>query len=469
VLLVHPAGAQRDSESQRITRLVNLMPPIGLVSIAAYLEQRGIATDVLDCLMHPDADERLRELLNDRRPAFVGFTCTTAGFKDAARLARLAHAVLPGVRTVTGGPHVSALTVRVLEEFPEIDLVVVGEGEATMAHLVESGGETPDRVPGIVWRDGDGVARFTGHREPIGDLDSLPYPAYEKLTGYPHAYRLPVFSYPRTPNSTCITSRGCPYACSYCDRSVFRRGYRFHSAAYVYEHLRYLRQRFGVRHVNIYDDQFTFDRGRMDELMGRLTGEPLDMTFNCAVRAEHVESGLLRRMKAAGCWMVSLGIESGDEKLLSQHRQKADLELVAGRIREIKRAGLRAKGLFMMGLPGETEASIRRSMRYALSLPLDEMNLTKFTPFPGSPIYRRIRESGAFDEDWDLMDCMHFVFVPQGLTRDRLDSLYREFYRRHFMRPRVGLGYAKLACQSPDNWRRFAGHLAEYWHFARRA
>jgi radical SAM superfamily enzyme YgiQ (UPF0313 family) len=123
----------------------------------------------------------------------------------------------------------------------------------------------------------------------------------------------------------------------------------------------------------------------------------------------------------------------------------------------------------MMGLPGETEESIRRSMRYALSLPLDEMNLTKFTPFPGSPIYRRIRESGVFDEDWDLMDCMHFVFVPHGLTRERLDTLYREFNRRHFTRPRVWLGYAKLAIQAPDNWRRFAAHAAEYWRFARRA
>jgi radical SAM superfamily enzyme YgiQ (UPF0313 family) len=445
------------------------MPPIGLVSVAAYLERCGIATDVLDCILESDADARLRELLNDRQPAFVGFTCTTAGFRDAARMAQLARAVLPGVKTVMGGPHVSALTTRVLEEYPEVDFVVVGEGEATFAHLVESGGGSPDRVPGLVWRDRDGAVRFTGHREPIGDLDNLPYPAYEKLAGYPHAYCLPLFSYPRTPNGTCITSRGCPYACTYCDRSVFRRGYRFHSAAYVYEHLRYLRQRFGIRHVNIYDDQFTFDRRRIDELMGRLTAEPLDMTFNCAVRADHVEQDLLRRMKAAGCWMVSLGIESGDEELLSQHRQKADLDLVADRVREIKRAGLRAKGLFMMGLPGETEESIRRSMRYALSLPLDEMNLTKFTPFPGSPIYRRIRESGVFDEDWDLMDCMHFVFVPHGLTRERLDTLYREFNRRHFTRPRVWLGYAKLAIQAPDNWRRFAAHAAEYWRFARRA
>jgi hypothetical protein len=125
-------------------------------------------------------------------------------------------------------------------------------------------------------------------------------------------------------------------------------------------------------------------------------------------------------MKAAGCWMVSLGIETGDERLLAEHRQHADLDRIAGTIRTIKRAGIRTKGLLMMGLPGETEASIRRSMDYVFSLPIDDFNLTKFTPFPGSPIYETIRELGDFDEDWEKMDCMHFQFVAKGMTPELL-------------------------------------------------
>ena len=132
------------------------------------------------------------------------------------------------------------------------------------------------------------------------------------------------------------------------------------------------------------------------------------MTFNCAVRAEHVDRELLQLMKAAGCWMVSLGIESGDEQLLSQHRQNANLDLLADTIRTIKACGIRTKGLLMMGLPGESEESIRRSMEYVYSLPIDDFNLAKFTPFPGSPIYENIHALGSFDEDWQKMDCMHF-------------------------------------------------------------
>jgi len=96
----------------------------------------------------------------------------------------------------------------------------------------------------------------------------------------------------------------------------------------------------------------------------------------------------------------------------------------------------------MMGLPGESEASVRRSMDYVYGLPIDDFNLAKFTPFPGSPIYARIRELGQFDEDWPKLDCMHFQFIPKGMDRSQLERLFTEFYRRHFMRPRVLAGYA---------------------------
>jgi len=192
----------------------------------------------------------------------------------------------------------------------------------------------------------------------------------------------PSFNYPTVPSTSCLSSRGCPYACSYCDRSVFGQSYRYNSAEYLYEHLSYLKVRFGIRHVNFYDDQFTFNRPRVIDFTRMMADRPLDMTFNCAVRAEHVDQELLASMKAAGCWMISLGVETGDDALLAMHRKKADLGVLADRIRMISRAGIRTKGLFMVGLPGETEESVKRSIRYARSLPLDDINVSIFTPFP---------------------------------------------------------------------------------------
>ncbi len=466
ILLLHPLGYQVEAAKRDISRKANIMPPLGLASIAAYLDQAGFNSSILDCYAHPDADSRFVELLREQRPALLGISVTTASIHDGVRMAGLAKAELPELKVAVGGPHVSALKEQVLEFSELIDYAVIGEGEQTLLELAQLGGATPEQVEGVVWRRSDGSIANNGYRTTALVLDELPFPAYEKLAGYPDAYKLPIFNYPKAPNSSCISSRGCPYSCSYCDRSVFRRTFRYNSADYLYRHLVYLKDRFGIRHINFYDDQFTFHRGRVEEFCRLMIERPLGMTFNCAVRAEHVDRELLQLMKAAGCWMVSLGIESGDEELLSQHRQNANLDLLAETIRTIKSCGIRTKGLLMMGLPGENEASIRRSMEYVYSLPIDDFNLAKFTPFPGSPIYENIRELGSFDEDWPKMDCMHFQFVPHGMEKERLEKLFIEFYKNHFRRHRVLWGYLTMLWKSPDSWRRFLASAGQFIRFA---
>jgi radical SAM superfamily enzyme YgiQ (UPF0313 family) len=159
---------------------------------------------------------------------------------------------------------------------------------------------------------------------------------------------------------------------------------------------------------------------------------------------------------------------TGDPELLAKHRQNPDLEMLAEKIRRIKAAGIRVKRLLMMmGLPDESEASIRKSMDYVFSLPIDDFNLSKFTPFPGTPIYESARELGSFDEDWAKMDCMHFQFVPSGMTRERLEELFTLYYKSHFQRPQVLLGYLAMLWKSTDSWRRFALNAGSFLRFAR--
>jgi radical SAM superfamily enzyme YgiQ (UPF0313 family) len=388
---------------------------------------------------------------------------------DGIRIARLARETLPGIKTIFGGAHVSALKTKILDDFPEVDFAVAGEGEETLAELLFSEGEFPavSSLPGLVFRDRGKGSSFSGYRKKGLDLDSLPFPDYEKLDGFPQAYTLPIFNYPTVPNTSCLSSRGCPYACSYCDRSVFGSSYRFNSADYLYEHLKYLHEHFRIRHVNFYDDQFTFNRKRVEDFTRKMIERPLKMTFNCAVRAEHIDFDLLKAMKQAGCWMISLGIETGDEALLARHRKNADLQMLAEKIYWIKKAGMRVKGLLMIGLPGETESSVQKSMNYVFSLPIDDINVSKFTPFPGTPLYEKARELGTFEEDWERMDCMHFLFVPQGMTRELLEQLFQRFYKKHFLRPRTLLNYATMVWRSPDSWKRFLGNLTAFLRFAR--
>ncbi|MBN1627077.1 MAG: cobalamin-dependent protein [Deltaproteobacteria bacterium] len=467
ILLVHPLGYNKEAAGKDVSRMTNIMPPLGLAGIAAYLEREGIESAVVDSYAYPESDRAIRKYIFERRPAFIGFSCTTSSFLDGIRIAGMAKAIYPDIRVVFGGPHVSALRKRILEDFPVVDYCVTGEGEVTLTELIKSAGEDPASIQGLVYRDRSNGVCITETRANIAELDTLPFPAYEKLKNYPAAYRLPIFNYPRTPNASFISSRGCPYACAYCDRSVFGRSFRYNSAEYIYEHLVYLKRRFGVRHINFYDDQFTFNRDRIVTLTEMMMERSLEITFNCVIRAEHVDLDLIRRMKRAGCWMISLGIETGDKSLLAQHRRNVDLDMLKEKVHMISRERIRVKGLFMLGLPGETEETMNRSIRYFLSLPIDELNVAKFTPFPGSPLYQNIHDLGEFEEDWEKMDCMNFLFVPKGMTRDVLEDYFIRFYKAHFTRLRTLWNYFTMLWRSPDSWRRFLGNLGGFIRFAK--
>ena len=143
VLLVHPLGYRADAASGDISRIANIMPPLGLASIAACLERRGIRSTIVDCYARPGSDRAIRDHLLAERPAFLGVSCTTSSFLDGIRIAEAARATLPGIRTVFGGPHVSALKEALFPRFPAMDFAVVGEGEDALGELVESGGENP--------------------------------------------------------------------------------------------------------------------------------------------------------------------------------------------------------------------------------------------------------------------------------------------------------------------------------------
>ena len=467
ILLVHPLGYQKEAACRDISRLANIMPPLGLASIASYLGREGINADIIDCYARPDSDYLIRDYLLTEKPSFIGLSCTTSIFLDGIRIAKLAKSFLPDIKIVFGGPHVSALKERVLENFPVIDFVVVGEGEQTLTELIKKSHEEVDSVQGLVFQDAKGEIRFNGYRAKSINLDTLPFPAYEKLAGYPNVYKLPIFNYPKAPNSSCISSRGCPYACSYCDRSVFRRSFRYNSAEYMYEHIKYLKRRFEIRHIIFYDDQFTFNRQRIEDFTRMMIDRPLGVTFNCAARAEHIDLDLLRCLKAAGCWMISLGIETGDQDLLAQHRRNVNLNFLAEKIHLIEKAGIRVKGLLMIGLPGETEDSIKKTMDYVFSLPIDDINLAKFTPFPGAPVYKNIHELGEFNEDWEKMDCMHFQFIPNKMTKARLEELFQLFYKTHFLRPKVIWNYTTMLWRSPDSWSRFILNITDFLSFAK--
>jgi len=435
IALIHPAGSNWIPDKKDVTATANRMAPLGLLSIGAYLEREGHEVFIHDCLGpdSPVGNDAHSKIILGYEPDLAGFSATTSGFLDACDIAARIKRARPQIQTVFGGVHISAMGAVLLENYKNIDFLCMGEGEVTLAELAN--GKEVKSVSGLVWRD-DGHPVTNPQRDPVPDLDTLPFPSYEKLKGFPENYNLPLFSYILSPGGTMITSRGCPYQCSYCDRSVFKRGYRYNSAEYIYEHIRYLHTRFGIRHINIYDDLFTMNRRRITELCDLLISKPLGMQFNCAVRTGHADDELLHKLKDAGFLMLSLGIETGDPDLLRLHKPGVYLDEVRDTVARIQSKGLRAKGLFMMGLPGDTEESVHKTSDFVMSLGLDDMNMSKFTPFPGAPLWSSISEMGDFDHDWRKMNCLNFVFVPKGIeSKERLDQLYNRHVKRFYTDP----------------------------------
>jgi anaerobic magnesium-protoporphyrin IX monomethyl ester cyclase len=457
VLFINPFGSNwvegREDKSEAAIR----MAPNGLISMAAYLEKQGVEAAIHDC-HGPVTREGIRDLValvGEFKPDIVGFTAVNA-YKLAEAI-RMAHR---HIMIVVGGVHVSALRGAILERFPAIDVLVTGEGEKAIAELAS--GTQPEHIQGLVYREGGGI-RDNGLRTDLVELDTLPFPAYHKLDGFPKRFEAALFNYPKAPTATIISSRGCPYQCSYCDRSVYRRSFRYNSADYLYEHMAYLKKEFGIRHVFFYDDLFTFNRERVEKFCGMLRSKPLGMTFNCAVRVGHADDELLRMLKAAGCWMVSLGIESGSPEILARHKTKVSFGEMKDTVKRIQKTGIRAKGLFMMGLPGETEETIQQTTEFINGLELDDMNMTKFTPFPGSPLYQTIHDEGTFEERWELMNCLNFVFVPKGIeSKERLDELYKRFVKQFYTGRSWTRKFVPLLFKSPDSARRLFMNLPTF-------
>ncbi|MBS1161472.1 MAG: Cobalamin B12-binding:Radical [Proteobacteria bacterium] len=435
VTLVHPAGFNFVPGQPDFSVLANRMPPIGIMQLASWLEKFGHSAQLHDCLgpYAPPTIAENAEIVLATDPEMVGFSATTSGFMDAVEMAAYIRQRRPELKIVFGNVHVSSLGAPILEHFPEIDYLVIGEGEGALLDLAD--GKALAEIGNLIYRNAEGKIVVNPRRDRILDLDELPFPAYEKLAGFPHAYHLPLFAYEKRYGATMITSRGCPYTCSFCDRTVFERLYKTNSAQYTYDHMKYLRDNFGVYHINMYDDLFTAKKQRVMDLCQLLIEKPLGVQFNCAIRTGHTSDEMLHKLKQAGALMVSMGVESADPAMMERHKAGVTLAAVRDTVRQIHAAGLRAKGLFIFGMPGETPETVKTTSDFILSLELDEMNMTKFSPLHGAPIWEECvsGSAGDFIEDWRLMNCLNFVFLPHGFkSREEMDALYNWHVKRFY-------------------------------------
>ena len=471
IALFYPRGYDSSESKSRISSLASKLPPIGLATIAAVLRDAGHTAKIFDAACYNQVPNRtwVKKIL-DFKPDFVGFSTVTSSFLDAYDVCHGVKEVDNTILTTFGGVHVSWGREKILTQFPAIDFVIAGEGEYAFLDLVNN--KTPQKIAGLYYRDGTSIKQGPlQEKNNLCNMDDLPFPAYELADGFPKQYAMPLFGYTRHPGTSVISSRGCVYQCSFCDRSVFKNSFRFNSPEYTFELVKWLKTDFGVKHVMFYDDLFTLNQDRVAKLCRLLRENKLAVPFNCIVRAGHITKELIQELKSSGCWMVNVGIESGDQQILDSYKEGITLESIRQDIEALHNAGIWVKGLFMMGFPGETESSIQKTIEFACSLPLKDANVTAFTPFPGAPVAGNIQEFGSFDSDWknwSNMDCMKFVFVPKETgSKEELEKYYGEFIRRFYHRQFMKKVYRKMLFQSTHSYWRLIKHASVFWKYAK--
>lgn len=410
------------------------LPPLGLAYLAAILEEDRHQVQILDGSVLPLAPEDIKKELRSFNPELVGLSVITPTAYRAFELCAVIKQMNPATVTVLGGPHPSALPRETLQH-ADVDIVVVGEGENTireLARLLEQGSDVSS-CAGIGHKK-EGKLLFTTPRERITDLDGLPLPARHLLPM--ERYRPSVLHYKRMPALSIMCSRGCPYRCTFCScAKVFRGKVTWRSPENIIEEIRLLIARYGAREVLIWDDNFGLSRPwvmRFCELL-----KPLNVIWSAWMRVDRVDREILNSMADSGCWHISYGVESGNQRVLDTIKKGFTLEQVKAAFRMTHDAGMEARGTFMLGLPNDTWESMMQTIDLAIEIDADYAQFQFLTPYPGTELWEMSPMYGTLDTpDLSKYTIWFPVFIPHGLTKEKLVQAHRLAHRKFYFRPR---------------------------------
>lgn len=436
VLLARPP--RRDSRDVGLS-----VPPLGLAYVASALRDAGHAVELIDACVLGWSWRDFEAAVRRRRPDVLGLSTMTPVADIAARAARIAR---PHVgRIVLGGPHPTAVRHAVFDQVPELDAAVAGEGEDTAVDLLswwEQGGAGPP-PPGVLV-----PGRPLAPRVPRTPVQSLPWPARDLLPN--HRYRYLFATRPGL--ATVITSRGCPFRCSFCDKSVSGSRWRARPPGDVVDELVHIERDLGLSFVNFYDDNFTLSRRRVVGICEEILRRGLRLEWKCEGRVDGVDAELLALMRRAGCRMVAYGVESGNAETLALLRKDITVEQTRRAFAETRAAGLRSLAYIILGAPGEDATDVRRTIEFCREIGASYVQFSTLSAMPGTPLFAahasRVGAGVPNPVDGDLARP-----TLTDLPATELQRLLRQAWIGFYLRPRP------LARLARDAWR--SGSMGE--------
>jgi len=413
------------------------MPPLGLMYVAAYLEKHtNHKIQILDCLIEKMSHEQLKERIKQERPDVVGITTLTFTLIDVLQTAKIIKNINPNIKVVLGGPHVNIYPEETLK-FPEIDYLILGEGEKPTKDLLDNLNQTKNlyKFKGIAFKDNNKIIN-PGPRELIQNLDELPYPARNLIPNEKYSSVLSE----NNPVTTLFSSRGCPFMCAFCNRAHLGKIFRARSVKNVVDEMEECKK-IGVGEIFIYDDTFTIDRQRVLDICSEIKNRNLKIYWDVRARVDTVDEEVLRQMKKTGCQRIHYGVEAGTEKILKVLNKGITLEQIEKTFKLTRKIGIQTLAYFMIGSPRETRKDIMETIKFAKKIKPDFVCFSITTPYPQTDIYTLgLREKILPYDFWQkFAENPQPDFVPEvweeELSREELFSLLRKAYHSFYLRP----------------------------------
>lgn len=457
VLIVNPPWPGKGYGTRSQNRIIKrrgdkyLQYPIFLSYSAAQLKQAGHEVFHLDSVMDGLSPDETWARVGRMRPDAIFMETTTPSiefdYQDMATMKERSG----GALMLAGGPHVTVFPIEALRECDALDIVLKQEFDTKIAQVLDSLDDLT-KIPGVTFRQ-NGQIVDTGSAVLCEDLDSLPFPDRDAVPfeRYHEAW------YSRLPFINIMTSRGCPYRCTFClwPNAMYGHKQRFRSVDNVIEELKYEIERHGIREINIDDGTFTTNKARVIEFCHKLRDSRIDLLWTCNGRVDNVDREMLVEMKAAGCKLIRYGVESGSPEVLKSIRKGYTLEQVRHSFRLTQEVGIMALGGFMFGFPHDTPETVEQTLQLAKELNPDMVQFSICMPYPGTAMYAEALAAGKIvAREWHEYDMTHGPVVEmEGLTREELKHILSRAYREFHFRPAYFWRTVRNI-RNPDEFRR---------------
>ncbi len=431
MLIRSPSVMQLNSRlAASLVKIMGVVPPLGLLYVAAVLEKNNIPVRVLDALVEEIDMQETQRRIEAFRPDLVGIAISSATIKQDLEVARMCKKL--GAKVLLGGAHMTSYPNELLS-YEEVDFGIMGEGETPFLKLAEALRDNTsfEKIDGMVFKKEGKVIINKPWIEP--DLNALPFPARHLVPW--EKYSIIIADHPM---ATISTGRGCPYRCGFCYKQPSDMRYRFRSAQNIMEEVKQVYNRYKVKEICFVDDTFTVEKKHVLELCDMFIKEELHkkIKWQTTTRVDCVDYELLKRMKEAGCRQLRFGIESGDPETLKLMNKQISRERAKQVVKWCREIGIESFAYFQIGYAHETEESIQRTIDFSIELDLDLLMYNVATPLPQTPLYMLAMQEGIIKGDY-------WREYTLGKRQDRIpffvkdaDKWVSRAYKRFFFRPK---------------------------------